>query len=436
MLSGERGEYDVAAGRSGDAGALLSAMRSMTSGQGLEPEQAWEDPELAPSPYGTDPSVASIGFVDGQPAGSASPLTWAQAQYARLALDLSAGRDLDTPSIVARRYVAHGMPGTLPLSVSSPSSGARIDASNVVVSGTTAPRAAVSVEAWNSFSVPAAIASTKADSSGGFSVSVPVSFGATTITVSSSLRRASGYAQVGVSNAKLPGTTVLSASDVAGDDNGPGTYQYPTDPSFQPGAFDLTGMTINEDASNVYLQVGIKNLASTFGSSFGAQLLDFYVRNPSASSFSSAAAFPSRNYTIASPWSERLEAQGFAPVVWVDSSGHSLGNAQLVVDQTGETATIVAPRAAFGNPGSGWVFTVALTGQDGFSSDQARAFTATPGAFMFGVCAPGGTSPICSVNPGSVPKVIDTIVPGGVAQQDAELDPTRGPVALAGTPVP
>src|SRR5207302_1704699 len=81
--------------------------------------------------------------------------------------------------------------------------------------------------------------------------------------------------------------------DPTGDDNGPGTYQYPTSGDFRPGAFDLTGMTINEDANNVYLQVGIQNLASTFSSSFGAQLLDFCVRNPSASSFSSAAAFPS-----------------------------------------------------------------------------------------------------------------------------------------------
>ena len=87
-------------------------MRNMASGQGLEPEQVWEDPgSFPPSPFGTDPTIASIGFVDGQPAGSASPLTWAQASYARLALDLSAGRNLETPDIVTDRYVAHGMPG-------------------------------------------------------------------------------------------------------------------------------------------------------------------------------------------------------------------------------------------------------------------------------------------------------------------------------------
>ena len=69
----------------------------MTSGGYLEPEQAWEDPAVAPSPFGSDPTTASIGFEPGQPTGSASPLTWAQATYARLAFDLGAGRNLETP---------------------------------------------------------------------------------------------------------------------------------------------------------------------------------------------------------------------------------------------------------------------------------------------------------------------------------------------------
>ena len=56
VLGGERGEYDIAAGDSGDAGSLLTAMRNMTSGQGLEPEQVWEDPDVPASPFGTDPT--------------------------------------------------------------------------------------------------------------------------------------------------------------------------------------------------------------------------------------------------------------------------------------------------------------------------------------------------------------------------------------------
>ena len=108
---------------------------------------------------------------------------------------------------------------------------------------------------------------------------------------------------------------------------------------------------------------------------------------------------------------------------------------QQVVDDASGTITLIVPQSVFGTVGSGWVFTVTLTGQNGFNSYQARDFTATPGAFTFGVCAPGGTSPICAVNPSSVPYVIDTITPPNVSQ-GTELDPTLGPVALTGVTAP
>ncbi len=434
VLSGERGEYEVAAGDWSFADALLTSMRNMTSGQGLEPEQAWEDPALPASPFGTDPTIASIGFQDGQPAGSASPLTWAQAQYARLALDLSAGRNLETPDVVTDRYVTHGMPGLLPLTVTSPASGSTATPPTVMVTGTTTAGARVDAEASGFFGGAAPTASATADSTGAWSLSLPVSFGTTTITVTATLGRSTGYSQLSVTNTVLPGTTVLNAPDPTGDDNGPGTYQYPTSTNFQPGAFDLTGLQVSQTATDVYIRVGIRNLAPTFGSAFGAQLLDVYVRNPAASSFSTSGAYPQLNYGIApaDAWSERLEAQGFASPLWLDPSGGSLGSPQFVVDSTGNTATLVLPKAQFGTVGTGWVFTVALTGQDGTQNPAPlRQFTATPGQYTFGVCAPGGSSPICSLDPNTVPKVMDTITPPGVSQA-TELNPTLGPVELQG----
>ena len=437
VLSGERGEYDVAAAEPSSALALLTSMRDMTSGQGLEPEQAWEDPALPASPYGTDPATASIGFEPGKPAGSASPLTWAQAQYARLALDISAGRDLETPGIVTARYVTGGMPGALPLTISSPTSGASVDASVVTVTGTTSPGATVDAEGVGATGGTAATASTTADGSGDWSLQLPTGFGSTTITVTATAGRATGYAQVSVTNVALPGTQVLKVTDPTGDDNGPGTYQYPTAPDFAPGGFDLTGLQVNETGTDVYIQTSIRNLVPTFGNSFGAQLLDLYVRDPAATSTSTAAAYPQLNYSIApaDAWSERLEAQGFAPPIWVNAAGASLGSVEQVVDDQSGTITLIVPQSAFGTVGSGWVFTIALTGQNGFNSYQARDFTSTPGAYTFGVCAAGNTSPICSFDPSKVPYVMDTITPPGVSQS-TELDPTLGPVALSGVTVP
>ncbi|MFZ0974816.1 MAG: glucodextranase DOMON-like domain-containing protein [Solirubrobacteraceae bacterium] len=438
VLSAEHGEFDIANNDSGHAGPLLTAMRNMTSGQGLEPEQVWEDANVAPSPFGTDPSTASIGFVNGQPAGSASPLTWAQASYARLALDLSAGRNLEAPDIVTDRYVTHGPPGQLPLTVTSPAPGATVTTPTVTVTGTTTPGAHVVAESVGPLGGTAGIASIKAGKSGDWTLALPTYFASTTITVTATLHRSTAYAQQYVIGGPLPGTTVLSVSDPTGDDNGPGTYQYPTSSNFTAGSFDVTHFAVSQDGTNVYIETSLRTLVSTFGAEFGAQLLDIYVHAPGAASTSTASAYPGNmNYTIASPWSQRFEAQGFASPAWVNAAGGSVGNAQFVTDSPSGTATLIVPESTFGTVGSGWTFTVALTGQDGTHFPPTRDFTATPGAYTFGVCAPGGTSPICSpsVDPNSVPKVMDTITPPGVSQ-DTELDPTLGPVVLQGVPVP
>jgi glucoamylase len=263
---------------------------------------------------------------------------------------------------------------------------------------------------------------------------VPVSFGSNVITVSATAAggRSTGYGQVTVTNEGV-GTTVLDTTDPVGDDNGPGTYQYPTSSNFVAGSFDLTRFQVLSDGTFAYLRVTLRTLVPTFGVLDGAQLLDVYVHVPGAASTSTAAAFLSRNYTVApsGAWSQRVEVQGFAPTVWKNATGNDLGTAFALPVQADRTITVALPEAQFGTPVSGWGFTVVLTGQDGFSPDQARGFARTAQDFLFGVCAPGGTAPICSdsVDPGTVPKAMDVITPPGVSQAD-ELDPTRGPVVI------
>jgi glucoamylase len=267
---------------------------------------------------------------------------------------------------------------------------------------------------------------------------VPVSFGSNAITVAASSPggRSTGYAQVTVTN-EGGGSTVLDVTDPTGDDNGPGSYQYPTDASFHAGAFDLTRFQVLSDGTFAYLRTTLRNLDPTFGATDGAQLLDVYVHVPGASATSTQAAFASRNYAIApaGAWSQRIEVQGFASPVWVNASGNSVGTASVLAEQADRTITIALPEAQFGIPVSGWGFSVVLTGQDGFGTDQARNFTATPGGFTFGVCAPGGTAPICPVDPNTVPKAMDVLTPAGVAQA-TELDPTVAPVAIQPVTVP
>ena len=438
-LSGERAESDLAAGDPAKATALLQAMMNFSSGVGLVPEQAWEDPDLAASPFGSDPATASIGFTDGKAAGSASPLTWAQAQELRLILSLGTGRNVDTPAVTTGRYVKNGPPAALNVSITAPAPGTTLAASSTTVTGTTTPGAQVSVASDDTTTgAPASVTSTTAKSDGSFEATVPVSFGSNVITVSATAAggRSTGYAQVTATN-EGGGTSVLDVTDPAGDDNGPGTYQYPTDSSFAAGSFDLTRFQVLSDGTFAYLRVTLRTLVPTFGALDGAQLLDVYVHVPGATATSTQAAFQSRNYTIAADgaWSQRLEAQGFAAPVWVNAAGAAVGTASVLPVQSDRTITIAVPEAQFGTPGSGWGFSVVLTGQDGFSADQARAFTATPGAFTFGVCAPNGTAAICAFNPNNVPKAMDVITPPDVSQA-TELDPTLGPVVIQPVTVP
>jgi glucoamylase len=440
VLSGERAESDIAAGQSSGAASLLNAILNFSSGVGLVPEQAWEDPNLPASPYGSDPATASIGFTDGKAAGSASPLTWAQAQELRLITGLGTGRTVETPAVTTARYITHGAPGALTLSLIAPASGATIGSATTTVSGTTSPGASVDIgSADTTTGAAASVTSTVAAADGSFSAKVPVGFGndVITATASSPDGRNTGYAQVAVVGNVTGGTTALNVTDPTGDDNGPGTYQYPTSSNFHAGAFDLTNFQVISDGTTAYLRTTLANLDPTFGSDFGAQLLDVYVHTPGASQTSTQAAFASRNYTIApaGAWSQRVEVQGFATPVWVDAGGNAVGTASMLTNDANRTVTIALPEAQFGTPGPGWAFSVVLTGQDGFRPDQARAFTAAPGDFTFGVCAAGAMEPICGAGPGSVPKAMDVLTPTGVSQA-TELDPTRGPVVIQPVTVP
>jgi glucoamylase len=442
VLSGERAESALQTGSPSTATAQLEFMLRSAAGIGLVPEQVWEDPNLAASPYGSDPTTASIGFVDGQPAGSAAPLTWAQAQLLRLITDVGSGTIIDRPSITTDRYVRNGPPGALTVTLTAPAGGSTIAGESTAVTGTTAPNAAVSIGVDDvDVAGTSSVVATTADASGAFSATVPIGFGTNVITVAAStgpgLSTATGTAQVSVVGDLVGGTTVLDVTDPSGDDNGPGTYAYPLSSAFTAGSFDITRFQVLTKGGTAYLRTTLRTLTPTFGNTIGAQLLDIFIHTGTSAATSTAAPFPSRNYTIApaDAWSQRLEVQGFASPIWVDVNGNAVGTVTAVVSSTiTNTITVAVPESALGTPTTGWSFAVVLTGQDGFSPDQARAFTPTPSDFTFGVCQPGGSSPICSVDPNTVAKAMDVITPAGV-NQATELDPTLGPVVVRGVPV-
>jgi glucoamylase len=92
LLTGERGEYELARGETAAARKHLDALMAFANEGLMLPEQVWDRGE------------ARSGVGSGT--GSATPLAWSMAQFIRLAVSIRAGRNVETPQIVATRYLS------------------------------------------------------------------------------------------------------------------------------------------------------------------------------------------------------------------------------------------------------------------------------------------------------------------------------------------
>ncbi|MEP6743268.1 MAG: glycoside hydrolase family 15 protein [bacterium] len=93
LLSGERGEYDVAHGDLTSARKRLAAMMAFANDGRMIPEQVW------------DRSDVTAQFHFGRGTGSATPLAWSMAQFIRLAINIKQGHNIETPSATLARYL-------------------------------------------------------------------------------------------------------------------------------------------------------------------------------------------------------------------------------------------------------------------------------------------------------------------------------------------
>ncbi|MGH8714496.1 MAG: glycoside hydrolase family 15 protein, partial [Casimicrobiaceae bacterium] len=93
LLTGERGHFEVAAGR--DPLPYLEAMAAMTGPAGMIPEQVWDAA-----------AIPERNLWPGKPSGSAMPLVWAHAEFIKLAVSRQLRRPSDRAEAVWQRY--HG----------------------------------------------------------------------------------------------------------------------------------------------------------------------------------------------------------------------------------------------------------------------------------------------------------------------------------------
>lgn len=95
LLTGERGHYEIAAGRS--AKDFIKWMENFANAGAMLPEQIWDEPD-----------IPEKRMYNGRPSGSAMPLVWAHAEYIRLLRSERDGKVFDGVAPVFARYVEQG----------------------------------------------------------------------------------------------------------------------------------------------------------------------------------------------------------------------------------------------------------------------------------------------------------------------------------------
>ena len=93
LLAGERGHFEIAAGRTAEATELLRVISRQTSACGMIPEQVWDAAD-----------IPEHQLFNGHPAGSGMPLAWAHAEYVKLLRSVKDGKVYDTPPQTVQRY--------------------------------------------------------------------------------------------------------------------------------------------------------------------------------------------------------------------------------------------------------------------------------------------------------------------------------------------
>ena len=288
LLGGERGEYEIANGR--DGLPYLQTMANTANDGYMIPEQVWDEPQPAPAPYGYQPGKAT---------GGASPLAWAMAQYVRLARAIAAGKPVETPSVVSDRYATGATRAVPELAITSPASGSLADSRTVTVTGTT--NAAKVTVASGDFIV------TVTPSGGTFSVPVTLQRGRNQITVVA--EGADGGTNMRQVTVVSFGTRVGGLSDPAGDDNGPGTYTYPTNSAFARGGFDLTGLSVFTDGDDALFVATIAGAVVNpwGGDEISHQRFNVYLGRGSGAP---AHALPGTNLDTAGGWDVAVVGDG------------------------------------------------------------------------------------------------------------------------------
>lgn len=372
LLSGERGEYEVALAASAKRhvparafgpAALLAAMAHSANSGLLIAEQVWDGA-----------SDDARHLAPGEGTGAATPLAWAMAQYLRLAECVRQGRVVETPADVQARYVLDP-PGAGPLvRLDLPESMVTLAVAQarIVLSGQTAAHVTVACLTHGQYFY------TESDATGRFACSLQLGLAGDNLVQIIGYDHERSVSRQTITIAYRP-HRIYSAKNYNASANGRVKYQYPTHPDFKPGDFLLSGTTIYADQQNVYFEIELGHLDNPWGGPTGIskQIIDIYLAKPDEQS-------PGQLWTKDLGAHFRADA-GWHKLIRVSGNWHGdahvynsdwtfAGPIRLAPNYQARTVGVAVPQAVLGGcPSSGWGVMVVVAGEAGGRARPVRA---------------------------------------------------------------
>jgi len=220
----------------------------------------------------------------------------------------------------------------------------------------------------------------------------------------------------------------VSFKDPTGDDDGPGTYVYPTDAVYAPGSFDLTGFSVEVKGSDAVFTVEFRTRIgdpwdskswSPPGNGFSLQFVQVYIDqdHKSGSGFRDALPGINARFRPESAWEkvvlispqgrQRLESE-------VATKAGPLKTGVVIpksVRVQGRSLVATVPLKDLGGAPAGWGYGVLVQSNEGYPSAKdllTRKVNEIAGAHRFG----GGSDWDCD------PHVIDLLVAPGKGGAD------------------
>ncbi len=230
-------------------------------------------------------------------------------------------------------------------------------------------------------------------------------------------------ADAAATRSSAPGSVTLS--DPVGDDDGPGTYKYPTDAVYKPGSFDLTEFKVVPLGDTVEFHVTVNSRIEDpwdspawGGNGFSLQMAFIHIDTDHKKGSGVRDGLPGTNVRFAEDeaW-DRVVIISPQPATRVNSEVDSKcpqWKDRIVVPRitraSGRTLIAVVDTAALGGPPQpGWGYQVLMQSNEGFPAKTdllTRKVNEYEGKHRFG----GGT------DFDNDPHVLDILVPPGKDQ--------------------